>query len=169
MVLTFETFKLKLFYLIDFIGHELLKVIRHGVANISDFVTIELYSFLVCLLYSATFKEWDFNHLSLIFIARSEWFLVYFLKQWHFFKLNQSPTFFLIMYPSDVCTGFDVCTDPSFVLVRRLSQSEVCLSPKFVWVWRLYQSDLCKSDVCTGVSWRIDLRCAHFLRKRNIG
>ena len=41
------------------------------------------------------------------------------------------------------------CTHPTFVLVRRLYQSDVCTSPTFVLVRRLYWSDVCASDVCT--------------------
>ena len=37
------------------------------------------------------------------------------------------------------------CTRPTFVLVRRLNQSDVCTSPTFVLVRRLYWSDVCTS------------------------
>ena len=61
IVLTFDTFKLKLFDPIDCIGFiDLLKVIRHQVAYIgietSEFVTVELNSFFWSVVsYSATF------------------------------------------------------------------------------------------------------------------
>jgi len=124
-------------------------------------VTIELNYFLVCCF--IPYIRWDFIQLSLIFNTKSEWFLIYFLidlKQWYFFKLNQSPTFFLKNVPVRRLYWFDVCTAPSFVLVRSLSQSEFCLIPTFVSVRRLSQSDVCTSpmfvsptfvlsDVCT--------------------
>ena len=34
------------------------------------------------------------------------------------------------------------CTRPTFVLVRRLYQSDVCTSPKFVLIRRFYWSDV---------------------------
>ena len=60
MVLTFDTFKLKLFDLIDW---NINGFTTSGCKDIgietSEFVTIELNSFLLCFLYSATFKGWD--------------------------------------------------------------------------------------------------------------
>ena len=43
------------------------------------------------------------------------------------------------------------CTCPTFVLVRRLYQSDVCTSPTFV-SFRFVPSDVCGSDVCTSTS-----------------
>ena len=88
-------------------------------------------------LYSVIF---DFYH--------NEWviFNLFLITIIFFFKLNQSPMFFLINVPVDICTG-------TFVVVRRLSQSDICtrltfVSPTFVqsnlctvqrmWVRRLY-------------------------------
>ena len=43
------------------------------------------------------------------------------------------------------------CTRPTFVLVRRLYQSDVCTSPTFVRP-TFVLSDVCASDVCTGTA-----------------
>ena len=79
----------------------------------------------------------DFIQLSLIFIIKSKGFLIKFFKTMVHSKSTKSDVF-----PYK-------CTRPTFVLVRRLYQSDVCTSPTFVLVRRLYWSDVCKSDVCT--------------------
>ena len=135
MVFTFNTFKLKLYDLTDikylrlyYVG---LQRYRHFEA--SEFVTIELESFLVCCyvrcylqkmrLYSVVF---DFYHNKLgIFNS----FLIAMVFS---FKLNQSPTFFLITVPVRRLYWSDVCICPTLVPVRRLCH------PTFIPVRRLY-------------------------------
>ena len=103
----------------------------------------------MCDKYSTPFKsvvytmlpsKGDFIQLSLIFIIKSEGFLI---------KLFIT----MVLQPKSKSSKSDVfpykCTRPTFVLVRRLYQSDVCTSPTFVLVRRLYWSDVCKSDVCT--------------------
>ena len=137
-------FKLKLYDLIDFIGWNIKGYTTSGCKDLGILKHYSLWQwnpnpFWFVVLYSATFKLWDFIQLSLICITISKWFFIYFLQQWSFLSIStKSPTFFLINVP--------VLT---FLLVRRLYQSDVCTSPSFVKVRRLYQSDICKSDVCT--------------------
>ena len=45
----------------------------------------------------------------------------------------------------------DVCTSPMFVSVRLLSQSDVCTSPTFVSVRRLYHPNVCLSPTFVSV------------------
>ena len=99
-------------------------------------------------------------------------------NSWTFFKQSSiqnlpSPTFFVINVPVRRLYWSDICTSPTFILVRRLYQSyvcksdvcyqsDVCTGPTFVPVQRLYQSNVCtsttfvpvrrlyQSDVCTG-------------------
>ena len=134
MILTFNTFKLKLFDLIDFTGWNIKCYTTSDCKDIGieTFVTIELNSFwsVFYTLYNAIFKGWDFIQLSLIFNL--------FLIAMVFFPTQQK---------SDVFPH--KCTRPTFVLVRQLSQSDVCTSPTFVQVRRLYQSNDRKSEVCT--------------------
>ena len=131
MVLTFDTFKLKLFDLIDFIGWNIKGYTTSGCKDkgieTSEFVTIELNSKLVCCfiqcylrrmrLYSVVF---DFYH------NKREIFNLFLIPMVFFLKLNQSRCFFLQLYPSEVCTG------QMFVSVQRLYQSNICTSPMFV-------------------------------------
>ena len=116
MVFTFNTFKLKLYDLTDIKYLRLYDVglqrYRHFEA--SEFVKIELESFLVCCyvrcylqkmrLYSVVF---DFYHNKLgIFNL--------------LLILNQSPTFFLITVPVRRLYWSDVCICPTLVPDRRL-------------------------------------------------
>ena len=124
MVLTFDTFKLKLFDLTDW---HINGFTTSGCKDIgietSEFVTIELKSFLLCFFIQCYLQRMRLIQLSLIF--------------------NTISSDYLCLYWSNVCLS------PTFVLARRLYQSDICTSLTFVPVRRLYQSDVSKSDVFT--------------------
>ena len=97
---------------------------------------------------------------------------MYFLAMVFFFKLIQSPTFFLIHVPVRRFYWSDVCTCQTFLPVRSLYQSDVCTSPTFVPVRRLYQYNvstsltfvpvrrLCQSVVCTSPTFMLSDLCS---------
>ena len=76
MVFTFNTFKLKLFDLIDFIGWTIKGYTTSSCKDLgietSEFVTVELNSFLVCCFIHCYLQGWDLIQLFLKF-------LIYFL------------------------------------------------------------------------------------------
>ena len=150
MVLTFDTFKLKLFDLIDFIGWNIKGYTTSGCKDkgieTSEFVTIELNSKLVCCfiqcylrrmrLYSVVF---DFDH------NKREIFNLFLIPMVFFFQSQPKPMFFLTIVPVWSLYWSDVCLSPTFVPVQHLYQSDVCTSLTFVPVRHLYQSNVCTS------------------------
>ena len=136
MELTFYTFKLNLFHLIDWNikGYTTSGCKDTGILKHQTLWQLHSTSLWSVVLNSAFFKGWDF--IQLIFITISDWFLIYFLQQWSFYSNS-----------TKVHVIPDKCTCLMFVLVRHLSQSDICTSPTFVPVRHLYQSDICTSPI----------------------
>ena len=137
MVLTFNTFKLKLFDLKDFKGWNIKGYTTSGCKDTGILKHQSLWqlhstSLWSVVLNSAFFKGWDI--IQFIFITISDWFLIYFLQQWSFYSNSTK-----VHVIPDKCTCLmvvlywsDFCTSPTFVSVRYMYQSDICTSPTFV-------------------------------------
>ena len=124
MVLYFDIFKLKLFHFIDFMGWNIKGYTTSGCKDIdietSEFVRIDLNSFLVCCFIQCYFQGMklysvDFYH-----------------NKWVIFNL-----FLIAMVFFQISDVFPYkCTCLTFLLVRRLYQYDVCKSD-ICTVWPL--------------------------------